>query len=175
MPHWVRVMDSRPVLPMGLKIKVQFTVGLTVAALLASIACRARTEESPVAGPQASIDQRTPVALPPEGQQAVLREMRLMLGAMGRAMAGAARNDTVALVAALLPAGSAAAADPALEASLPPVWRDLAERTHGGFDSLAVVVRRVRGRALRDTVLVRLAELSASCTACHETFRVTLR
>jgi cytochrome c556 len=154
---------------------VQFTVGLTLAALLASIACQSRTGEPPAAGAQASIDKRTPVALPPEDQQAVLREMRLMLGAMGGAMAGAARNDTVALLAALLPAGSAAAADPALEASLPPAWRDLAERTHGGFDSLAAVVRRLRGAALRDTVLVRLAELSASCTACHETFRVTLR
>lgn len=175
MPHWFRVMDYRPVLPMGYNINVQFTVGLLLAALLASIACRPRTGESPAAGAQASIDHRTPVALPPEGQQAVLREMRLMLEAMGGTMAGAVRDDTVALLAALLPAGSAAAADPALEASLPPAWRDLAERTHGGFDSLAAVVRRLRGEPLRDTVLVRLAQLSANCTACHETFRITLR
>jgi cytochrome c556 len=115
------------------------------------------------------------VALPPDGQQAVLREMRSMLGAMGGAMAAAASNDTVALLRALLPAGSAAAADPALEASLPPAWRELAERTHGGFDSLAAVVRRMRGEGLKDTVLVRLARVSTACSACHETFRVTLR
>lgn len=155
--------------------RVQFTVGLGLAILMASTACRERAEAPREAGSPASIDQRTPVALPPDGQQAVLREMRLMLGAISGAMAGAASNDTVMLLAALVPAGSAAAADPALEASLPPAWRELAERTHGGFDSLAAVVRRMRGGALKDTVLVRLAQVTASCTACHKTFRVTLR
>ncbi|HET9293195.1 MAG TPA: hypothetical protein VFO06_02810, partial [Gemmatimonadales bacterium] len=73
-------------------------------------------------------------------------------------------------------AGSAAAADPALEAFLPAGWKDLAERTHGDFDSLAAAVRRARGRqALKDTVLVRLARLSGGCTSCHETYRVTIR
>lgn len=167
-------MDSGPVDTMSHTIHVQFALGLGLAALLAA-ACRAPTEQPREAETQASIDKRTPVALPPDAQQAVLREMRLMLEAMGGAMAGAARNDTAMLLAALLPAGSAAAADPGLEASLPPAWRDLAERTHGGFDSLAAVVRRMRGGGLKDTVLVRLATLSASCTACHETFRVTLR
>ena len=161
-------MDSRPVDIISHKIRVRFAIGLSLTALLPA-ACRAPTEQ------QSSIDKRTPVALPPDAQQAVLSEMRLMLEAMGGAMAGAARNDTTMLLAALLPAGSAAAADPGLEASLPPAWRDLAERTHGGFDSLAAVVRRMRGGALKDTVLVRLATLSASCTACHETFRVTIR
>lgn len=160
---------------MSHKTRVQFTAGLGLATLLAGIACRTRTGESPETGSQASIDQRTPVALPPDGQQAVLREMRLMLGAMGGAMAAAAKNDTVSLLSALLPAGSAAAADPALEASLPPAWRDLAERTHGGFDSLAAVVRRMRGGGLKDTVLARLAQVSTSCNACHETFRITIR
>lgn len=159
---------------MSQKIRVQVTAGLGLATLLAAIACRTQTGE-PEAGSQTSVDPRTPVALPPDGQQAVLREMRSMLGAMGGAMAAAARNDTVALLRALLPAGSAAAADPALEALLPPAWRDLAERTHGGFDSLAAVVRRTREGGLRDTVLVRLAQVSTSCNACHETFRITLR
>ena len=159
---------------MGYKLKAQFALGLTFAVVSASLACRAPSGEPPT-GSQASLDKRTPVPLPAEGQQAVLGEMRLMLAAMGGAMAGAASNDTAALLAALLPAGSAAAADPSLEASLPPAWRELAERTHGGFDSLAAAVRRIRGEALKDTVLVRLAQLSGSCTSCHETFRVTLR
>ncbi|MBW7932736.1 MAG: hypothetical protein H3C62_03820 [Gemmatimonadaceae bacterium] len=121
-------------------------------------------------------DSRTAVALPADGQQAVLLEMRHMLGALGGAASAAAREDTTALFAAIAPAGSAAAADPALEALLPTAWKEIAERTHSGFDSLAMAVRRTpRGAALRDTVLVRVAQLTAQCNACHETFRVTVK
>jgi cytochrome c556 len=80
------------------------------------------------------------------------------------------------VLAALAPAGSAAAADAAIEALLPATWKELAERTHGGFDSLAAAARRTRnGPELKDTVLVGIARVSASCTACHETFRITVR
>ena len=121
------------------------------------------------------VDARTPVVLPADGQQAVLHEMRTMLGALGGAMGAAARGDTVALFAAVAPAGTAAAADAALEALLPPAWKELAERTHGGFDSLVVAARKSRGKqATADTVLTRLAQIVGSCTACHETFRVTV-
>lgn len=127
-------------------------------------------------GAAASADTRTAVPLPADGQQAVLREMRQMLGAMGGAMAAAAKGDTAAVVSSLAPAGTAAAADPALESMLPPAWKELAERTHGGFDRLSAAVRRTGGGpALRDTVLVGLAQISGSCTACHESFRVTVR
>lgn len=155
--------------------RVLIAAGLTVAALPVTMACRAGDQESSGFTAQASLDPRTPVALPPEGQQAVLREMRAMLGAMGGAMAAAASRDTVALFAALAPAGTAAAADPALEELLPPAWRELAERTHGGFDSLTAAVRRIRGEGLPDTVLARLGQVTGACTACHDTFRVTLR
>jgi cytochrome c556 len=102
--------------------------------------------------------------------------MRQMLGAIGGALSGAARQDTSAVLAALAPAGSAAAADPALEAMLPATWKELAERTHGGFDSLAAAVRRTRtGPALKDTVLAGVARITGSCTACHETFRMSIR
>jgi len=144
--------------------------------LFATLGCNGGERERPPAAASASIDPRTAVILPADGQQAVLREMRQMLGALGGAMAAAATGDTAALLAAVAPAGSAAAADPALEALLPTEWKELAERTHGGFDSLAAAVRRTRGeRPLKDTVLVRLAELTGSCTACHETYRVTVR
>ncbi|HEX7977813.1 MAG TPA: hypothetical protein VF461_04380 [Gemmatimonadaceae bacterium] len=146
--------------------------------LLASLAC----EPTPVpkveekAAPPATNDPRTPVALPADGQQAVLREMREMLGAIGGALSAAAREDTTAVLAALAPAGSAAAADPALEAMLPTQWKELAERTHGGFDALSAAVRHTRnGRELRDTVLAGVARISGSCTACHETYRITVR
>ncbi len=102
--------------------------------------------------------------------------MRQMLGAVGGALSAAAREDTGAVIAALAPAGSAAAADPALEALLPATWKELAERTHGGFDSLTAAVRRSRpGPGLKDTVLLGVARISGSCTACHEAFRITVR
>jgi cytochrome c556 len=153
---------------------VRVTLALTM--LVPSLACEASPKASQHAAPPTTNDPRTAVALPPDAQQAVLREMRQMLAAIGGSMSGAARKDTAAVLAALAPAGSAAAADPAIEALLPPTWKELAERTHGGFDSLSAAVRRTRtDAALKDTVLAGLARVSGSCTACHETFRVTVR
>ncbi|HSQ31469.1 MAG TPA: hypothetical protein VLN49_16550 [Gemmatimonadaceae bacterium] len=150
------------------------TVALT--ALLALLACDSSPKARDTALSTTTKDPRTPVALPADGQQAVLREMRQMLGAIGGALSAAARQDTASVLAALAPAGSAAAADPALEALLPATWKELAERTHFGFDTLAAAVRRSRGGpALKDTVLVGLARISGSCTACHDTFRITVR
>lgn len=149
---------------------------IALVSLGAALGCKGERREPPTVVAGASTDPRTAVVLPADGQQAVLREMRQMLGAMGGAMAGAVTGDTAALLAALAPALGAAAADRALETLLPAQWKELAEQTHGGFDSLAVAVRQARGRpALKDTVLVRLARVSQSCTACHETFRVTVR
>jgi cytochrome c556 len=150
---------------------------VVLTALLATLACDSpapKAAENAVA--PAAKDPRTPVALPAEAQQAVLREMRQMLAAIGGALAAASRGDTAAVLAALAPAGSAAAADPAIEALLPATWKELAERTHGGFDSLSAAVRRARtGPGLKDSVLVGIARVSGSCTACHETFRVTVQ
>lgn len=149
---------------------------IVLAALVPALGCQNSRPAQPAATAAENADPRTAVVLPFEGQQAVLREMRQMLGAMGGAMAAAVRGDTAALLAALAPAGSAAAADPAIEALLPEAWKELAERTHGGFDSLAAALRATRGPpALKDSVLVGLARLSGSCTSCHETFRVTVR
>jgi cytochrome c556 len=145
--------------------------GLACAALLG---CAERKPAAEATG--AATDPRTAVPLSAEAQQAVLKEMRQMLGAMGGAMGAAAKGDTAALLLALAPAGSAAAADPAIEALLPAGWKELAERTHGGFDQLAASVRSARdAKLLKDTVLVRLADLSGSCASCHETYRVTVR
>jgi cytochrome c556 len=153
---------------------VRVTVALTT--LLAALACDSTPKTAEHAVQPTTSDTRTPVPLPADGQQAVLREMRQMLGAIGGALSAAAREDTSAVLAALAPAGSAAAADPAIEALLPAAWKELAERTHGGFDSLSMAVRRTRtGPALKDTVMVGLARISGSCTGCHEAFRVTVK
>ena len=159
-------------LPSGRSARV--TVALTT--LLAFLACDTTPKAGDHATMPATTDRRTAVPLPADGQQAVLHEMRQMLGSIGGALSAAAREDTSAVLAALTPAGSAAAADPAIEALLPATWKELAERTHGGFDSLMAAVRRTRtGAALKDTVMVGVARISASCTSCHETYRVTVR
>jgi len=146
------------------------TPTLVLGTLLIAANCTKSQPEHP-----ATLDPRTAVALPAEGQQAVLHEMRTMLGAISGALAATAREDTTALLAALRPAGMAAAADPALEEKLPAAWKQLAEKTHGAFDSLAVAARRApRGVALRDVVLTRLADIGGTCNACHEQFRVTV-
>jgi cytochrome c556 len=146
---------------------------LLSALILSALSCSGASREP---APDTTLDKRTAVALPADGQQAVLHEMRQMLSAMGGAMMAASQGDTTALFAALQPAGSAAAADPAIEEMLPAEWKELAERTHGAFDSLAVAARRARGsQALKDTVLVRLAQVSGSCTACHDMYRVTVK
>lgn len=151
--------------------------GLVVlAALSAAVACE--SGRAPAGNPATSpdVDPRTPVVLPADGHQAVLREMRQMLAAMGGAMAAAARADTAGVIVALAPAGSAAAADPALEALLPETWKELAERTHGGFDTLTTTVRGTTAASeLKDSVLTGLARISGSCAACHEAFRLSLR
>ncbi len=149
------------------------TAGLVVAvAFLAASGCAGKQQP---AAAEPSIDPRTAVALPADAQQAVLHEMRQMLGAIGGAMDAAVKGDTAALLAAVAPAGSAAAADPAIEALLPAQWKELAERVHFGFDTLAAEVRQARGKqALKDAVLARLVKLTGSCTACHETYRVTV-
>ena len=149
------------------------TLGFTL--LLAALGCPGGRSEPPEAAAAATIDPRTPVVLPAADQQAVLREMRQMLGAVAGVLAAAATGDTGALVAAVAPVGSAASVDPALDSVLPATWKELAQRTHHGFDSLAATVRRTHEkRALQDTVLVRVAQLIGSCTSCHETYRVTL-
>jgi len=151
-------------------------VTAVLATLLTSLACDSTQKAAKDAAPPTTRDPRTAVVLPADGQQAVLREMRQMLAAIGGALSAAAREDTSAVIAALAPAGSAAAADPAIEALLPAPWKELAERTHGGFDSLTAAVRRTpAGSGLKDTVLVGIARVSGSCTACHEAFRITSR
>lgn len=148
---------------------------LCAALLLTVLACRGDTREG---HGSASLDgdPRTAVELPFEAQQAVLHEMRTMLGALGSAMSALAANDTGALQATLATVGMAAAADPALEAMLPEAWKEQAETVHAGFDGLAAAIRRAPDSGgIRDTVLVHLARVTGTCAACHETFRVAVR
>lgn len=145
------------------------------ALLMMALGCTASERAESTAEPD-RLDARTPVELPAEADDAVRREMRAMLAALSGAMAATVRGDTAALLAALAPGGTAAAADPEIEALLPEAWKELAERTHAGFDSLSLAVRRTQARAsLSDTVLTRLAHITATCSACHAEFRLRVR
>ncbi len=111
-------------------------------------------------------DTRTGIMVPAAARDAVMTEMRTMLGSVNGVLVAQARGDTAALRRAAIASGTAAAADPALERILPAAWLTLAMNTHQQFDELA--------RA-GDSVTVRLARLTGNCVACHAAYRLELR
>lgn len=123
----------------------------------------------PRPAPTSSTDARTPLTLAPEAQDAVLAEMRAMLGSLNGILTGLATGDTAAMVRAATASGLAAAADPALEKVLPEQFLQLGMATHRQFDSLATLI----GAGLaRDSVLARLGRLTGTCVSCHATYRL---
>jgi cytochrome c556 len=128
---------------------------------------------TPRAG-ESSTPARTPITLPGEAREAVLAEMRVLLGSLNGALEAASRRDTALLRAAAAAAGAATAADPELEALLPGPWLSLALQTHQGFDALASAAEHPGGAA-PDTVVAQLARITASCVSCHATYRLVTR
>jgi cytochrome c556 len=118
------------------------------------------------AGHTAGPDLRETLTVPAEARDAVLAEMRIMLGAMQGVLEATANGDTAALRAAAHPAGMAMAADPALEALLPPGWMRLAMATHRAFDSLPAT------GGDRQATVAALARLTGGCNSCHATYRL---
>lgn len=139
-------------------------VTLTVPALIAFAACR-----QPTPSMHGSADTRELVALPVDGYDAVLAEMRVLLGSVNGVLGGLVTGDTAAMRAAAAASGTAEAADPVLAVLLPDGWKWLAERTHAGFDSLAVVLG---GTVARDTVIAKLAAVTPHCVSCHASYRL---
>ena len=119
-----------------------------------------------------SADTRELVAVPVDGYDAVLAEMRVLLGSVNGVLGGLVTGDTAAMRAAAAASGTAEAADPALAALLPEGWKQLAERTHVGFDTLAAVLGRA---AVRDTVIAKLAAVTPHCVSCHAAYRLGVR
>jgi hypothetical protein len=68
-------------------------IAVALVGFLVPLACDSTPKTAEKSAPPTTTDPRTPVALPADGQQAVLREMRQMLGAIGGALSGAARQD----------------------------------------------------------------------------------
>ncbi len=118
----------------------------------------------------AGADPRTAVALPDHAGDAVLAEMRTMLGSVHEVLRALPSGDSTAVRAAAARSGTAMAVDPELERLLPEEFLRLGLRTHAGFDTLA----RDAG-APRDTVLARLGAITSQCVTCHATYRIERR
>lgn len=131
---------------------------------LAVLGCR--TRESP------STDTRTAVALPATARDAVLAEMRTMLGSLNGVLVAVASSDSNGMRQAAAASGMAMAADPTLERYLPEQFLHFGTNTHMQFDSLAAAIA---AGAPRDTAITRLARITANCVSCHTLYRLVLR
>lgn len=119
---------------------------------------------------EVSADSRTPVILPLKARDAVLAEMRMMLGSVQGVLDGVARSDTAAVRAAAAASGLVMAADPALAQVLPPAFMQFGMAAHQAFDSLAANASRTPAATVE-----RLARITSTCVACHAMYRLELR
>jgi hypothetical protein len=126
----------------------------------------------PAAAAQAAGDDRQPVALGPEHQAMVLKEMRVMLESVQGILAGlsAGEREEAAAAASRAGMGMVQGMPPALQKALPKEFRHLGMRTHRGFDELAVAIRQGESR---DMILDRLSDHLANCTGCHSGYKLT--
>jgi cytochrome c556 len=120
----------------------------------------------------ATADRRQAITLPPEARDAVLTEMRTMLGSLNGIVTGLANQDSAAIHQAAALSGLANAADPALEELLPEQFLTWGVATHRQFDDLAAAT--TRGVAA-DTTLAQLGRITQLCVTCHATYRIALR
>lgn len=141
-------------------------LGLWVATALAAVALYVNQRRAL----PASADPRTAVALPAQAGDAVLAEMRTMLGSVHDVLRALPTGDTAAMRAAAERSGTAMAVDPELERLLPAEFLRLGLRTHAGFDTLA---RDVTGP--RDSTIARLSGIMSQCVTCHATYRIGRR
>lgn len=127
-------------------------------------------EGAGAAGAQGA-DRRQPVVVPEAARQTVLSEMRQMLEALNGVLAASAPFDRAAVREAALSGGTRIAVDmdPAMAERLPDAFVQLGGSTHRDFDALA---EAVGAGASRDTVLSRLAALTAKCVSCHASYRL---
>lgn len=134
------------------------------AALLAVPACRKKAAQGS--------DTRTAVVVPVEARDAILAEMRTMLGSMNGILNSVVSGDTASIRSAAGASGMAMAADPALEKILPEQFLRMGINTHQQFDSLAAASI---GPAARDTAITRLARLTGNCVSCHTLYRLDVK
>jgi cytochrome c556 len=148
---------------------------ITAAALILMLAgCAGRSGPpmrehgwAPANGRQVT-DTRRQVSLMPAERNAVLAEMRTMLGSVSGVLHGLTANDHEAIEKAARASGMAMAVDPTLEQKLPQQFLEMGMATHKKFDQLADLART---RAPADQVVRSLADVTTSCVACHAMYR----
>ena len=113
-------------------------------------------------------DTRRQVSLMPAERDAVLAEMRMMLGSVSGVLHGLTANDHQAIEKAARASGMAMAVDPALEQKLPQQFLEMGMATHKKFDQLADLARTP---VAADQVIRSLADVTTSCVACHAVYR----
>ena len=100
----------------------------------------------------ASADGRTAIQLPVQARDAVLAEMRTMLGSVQGVLDAAARSDTAGISTAAKASGLVMAADPALARVLPGEFLQLGMATHQAFDTLAATASAGAGPAVLQSI-----------------------
>jgi cytochrome c556 len=146
-----------------------------VVALVLAVAGCAATSDRPAHehgaaathGHQAT-DARRQISLTPAERDAVLAEMRTMLGSVSGVLHGLTAHDRQAIEQAARASGMAMAVDPRLEQKLPQQFVEIGMATHKKFDHLADLART---RAPADQVVRSLADVTTSCVACHAMYR----
>lgn len=113
-------------------------------------------------------DTRRQISLTPAERDAVLAEMRTMLGSVSGVLHGLTAHDRQAIEKAARASGMAMAVDPMLKQKLPQQFLELGMATHRKFDQLADLARTP---APADDVLRSLADVTTSCVACHAMYR----
>jgi hypothetical protein len=113
-------------------------------------------------------DTRRQLSLAPAQRDAVLAEMRTMLGSVSGVLHGLSANDHQAIDKAASASGMAMAVDPGLEQKLPREFLELGMGTHRKFDQLADLAAR---RAPADQLVRSLADVTTNCVACHAMYR----
>jgi cytochrome c556 len=118
-----------------------------------------------------SADGRQRLTLPAAQRDAVLAEMRHMLGSLTGIVQGLGAGDATGAEKAARASGMAVAVDvdPELKKLLPQAFLQLGMQTHRGFDDLA---DRIKAGATTQEALKSLASLAANCVACHATYRL---
>lgn len=118
-----------------------------------------------------SADARQRLTLPLAQRDAVLAEMRNMLGSFSGIVQGLATDDLAGAEKAARASGMAVAADvdPELKKLLPQSFLQLGMQTHRGFDQLA---DRIKAGATTQDALKSLASLTGNCVVCHATYRL---
>jgi cytochrome c556 len=142
---------------------------LVLVIAVAPLTSRAQTEAPPARDAYPVSNHRELVRLAPADREAILLEMRTMLQGVSDILHALVDNDLAKAEKAARASGMASAIDASFEKKLPTQFFQLGMRTHKRFDAVADAVK---AGATRDTIMRRLAAVTASCVTCHATFRL---